>query len=174
VPAHDLAVSPLQEAPTHARLTAAVVLGVGLGGFADGILLHQLAQWHNMGSAIVRPVTMEAMSRNMAWDGWFHLATWFITLVGVLMLWREGRDGRRGGTLTDLVGQMLFGWGAFNVLEGVANHHLLGLHHVRDMPEHVPIYDWLFLLIGGLGFLAIGALMHSVTSAAARRSGTTA
>ncbi len=173
MPAQDLARSPIQKAATHTRLTAAVVLGVGLGGFADGILLHQLAQWHNMGSAIVPPVTMEAMSRNMAWDGWFHLATWFITLVGVLMLWREGRDGPRGGTLTDFVGQMLFGWGAFNVLEGVANHHLLGLHHVQDVPKHVPIYDWLFLLIGGLGFLATGALMQSA-SAASRRSGKTA
>lgn len=25
-----------------------IVLGVGLGGFVDGILLHQLLQWHHM------------------------------------------------------------------------------------------------------------------------------
>jgi uncharacterized membrane protein len=25
-----------------------VVLGVGLGGFVDGILLHQVLQWHHM------------------------------------------------------------------------------------------------------------------------------
>jgi uncharacterized membrane protein len=155
----------MKQAATQRRLTAAVVLGVGLGGFADGIVLHQIAQWHNMGSAVVPPVTMDAMSRNMAWDGWFHLATWCITLVGVLMLWRERRDGLPAGTLTPFVGQMLFGWGAFNLLEGVADHHLLGLHHVRDMPAHVPIYDWLFLLIGGLGLLAIGALMQSASAA---------
>jgi hypothetical protein len=49
------------------RATAAgVTLGIGLGGFLDGIVLHQIAQWHNMGSAVVPPVTMEAMSRGCA------------------------------------------------------------------------------------------------------------
>jgi uncharacterized membrane protein len=43
------------------RATAAgVTLGIGLGSFLDGIVLHQIAQWHNMGSAVVPPVTMEA------------------------------------------------------------------------------------------------------------------
>jgi uncharacterized membrane protein len=50
-------------------LRAGVVLGVGLGGFADGIVLHQIAQWHNMGSAVLPPMTIAAMSRNMTWDG---------------------------------------------------------------------------------------------------------
>ena len=36
------------------------------------------------------------------------------------------------------------------------DHHLLGLHHVRDLPVHVPLYDWLFLGIGGIGFIALG------------------
>jgi uncharacterized membrane protein len=67
-------------------LPAGVVIGVGLGGFADGIALHQIAQWHNMGSAVLAPVTMDAMSRNMMWDGLFHLATWTLTLIGVCML----------------------------------------------------------------------------------------
>ena len=65
------------------RLTGGIVLGVGLGGFADGIALHQIAQWHNMGSAVLPPHTMEAMSQNMVWDGLFHAATWIITLIGV-------------------------------------------------------------------------------------------
>jgi uncharacterized membrane protein len=47
-----------------------------MGGFADGIAAHQIMQWHNMGSAVLLPLTMEAMSQNMVWDGEFHLATW--------------------------------------------------------------------------------------------------
>ena len=54
---------------------------------------------------------------------------------------------------------MFFGWGTFNLVEGVIDHHLLNLHHVMDMPMHVPMYDWLFLIIGGLGFLAVGAAL---------------
>ena len=140
-------------------LTAGVVLGVGMGGFADGIALHQIAQWHNMGSAVVPPVTMEAMSLNMRWDGLFHLATWLITLVGIAMLWKTARAGVFTGTVSMFTGELIFGWGLFNLIEGVIDHHLLELHHVRDMPVHVPAYDWIFLGVGGVGFLAVGALL---------------
>lgn len=140
-------------------LTAGVVLGIGMGGFADGIALHQIAQWHNMGSAVVPPVTMEAMSLNMRWDGLFHLATWLITLVGIGMLWNSPRAGVFTATASMFTGELIFGWGLFNLIEGVIDHHLLELHHVRDMPVHVPAYDWMFLAIGGVGFLLIGALL---------------
>jgi len=34
---------------SRSRLTApGIILGVGLGGFLDGILLHQVLQWHHM------------------------------------------------------------------------------------------------------------------------------
>jgi uncharacterized membrane protein len=140
-------------------LTAGVVLGVGLGGFADGIVLHQIAQWHNMGSAILRPDTMEAMSQNMVWDGLFHLATWTITLIGIFMLWMETRTRQAVEAASVLAGQMIVGWGAFNLVEGVVDHHLLNLHHVRDMPVHVPAYDWLFLAVGGVGFIVVGGTL---------------
>jgi uncharacterized membrane protein len=140
-------------------LTAGVVLGVGLGGFADGIALHQIAQWHNMGSAILPPHTMAAMRQNMAWDGWFHAATWAITLVGVFMLWRAGQRGEAPGRPSILAGELLLGWGAFNLVEGAIDHHLLGLHHVRDLPVHVPIYDWLFLGLGGAGLMLLGLFL---------------
>jgi uncharacterized membrane protein len=140
-------------------LTSGVVIGIGLGGFVDGIVLHQIAQWHNMGSAVLPPVTMEAMSRNMAWDGLFHAATWLITLIGVYMLWAEAHRHQSVESATVFTGQLIFGWGLFNLIEGVVDHHVLNLHHVRDLPVHVPLYDWLFLAIGGMGFLALGWMM---------------
>ena len=138
---------------------AGIVLGLGLGGFADGIALHQIAQWHNMGSAVLPPTTMDAMKQNMAWDGWFHAATWLLTIVGVFMLLRHARAGRSLPTATALTGQMMLGWGAFNLIEGVIDHHVLDLHHVRDLPVHVPLYDWLFLGLGGIGFIAVGWML---------------
>ena len=146
------------EARTTA-LTGGLVLGLGLGGFIDGIVLHQIMQWHNMGSAVVPPTTMEAMAQNMRWDGLFHLATLALTLAGVFILWLEGRRGTAPPTARVLVGQLLLGWGIFNLVEGVIDHHLLGLHHVRDLPMHVPAYDWVFLGIGGLGLIAVGWLL---------------
>jgi len=135
---------------------AGLVLGLGLGGFVDGILFHQIAQWHNMGSAVLPPLTMEAMARNMRWDGYFHAGTFVLTLIGIVLLWREGRNGTAPATGRMLAGQLLLGWGISNLVEGVIDHHLLALHHVRDMPMHVPLYDWLFLVVGGLGLIALG------------------
>ena len=133
-----------------------LVLGVGLGGFADGIALHQIAQWHNMGSAVLPPTTMDAMRRNMAWDGWFHAATLVLTIAGVYALLGDARRGTRLPDGRAFTGLLLLGWGLFNLVEGIVDHHLLALHHVRDMPAHVPLYDWLFLAVAGVGFTVVG------------------
>jgi uncharacterized membrane protein len=137
---------------------AGLTLGVGLGGFVDGILLHQIFQWHNMGSAVLPPNSMPAMQANMRWDGLFHAAVWTITVAGAYLLLHDGRRGvlpaRRVFT-----GQLLMGWGLFNLVEGLIDHHILQLHHVRDIPAHVPVYDWLFLGVGGVGLLLAGWAM---------------
>ena len=133
-----------------------MTLGVGLGGFVDGVLLHQIVHWHNMLSARVPPVTLEAMRLNMRWDRVFHAAVCMVTIAGVFMLLRDARRGDALPSAGTLGAQMLLGWGAFNVVEGLIDHHLLDLHHVRDLPAHVPIYDWLFLLVAGVGFVLVG------------------
>lgn len=66
---------------------AGIVLGVELGGFVDGILLHMILPWHYMLSNVVPPDTMAGIHTNMTWDGIFHALTWAITLVGIFMLW---------------------------------------------------------------------------------------
>jgi uncharacterized membrane protein len=140
-------------------LTAGVVLGIGIGGLVDGIALHQIMQWHNMGSSVLPPVTMQAMSQNMVWDGVFHAVTLAITLVGLYMLWSDGHRQQLTDSATQFTGQLVFGWGLFNLVEGVIDHHVLELHHVRDLPVYIPSYDWTFLAVGGLGFLALGLVL---------------
>lgn len=122
-----------------------IVLGLGLGGFHDGV------QWHNMGSAVVPPLTLDAMQLNMRWDGFFHAATWVLVTAGVYLFLRDARRGLRLPTPRVLTGLLLIGWGAFNLMEGVVDHHLLEIHHVRDVPAHVPAYDWAFPAVGGMG-----------------------
>jgi len=143
---------------------AGIALGIGLGGLVDGILLHQIMQWHSMGSAVVRPTTMAGMQQNMAWDGWFHVAMWVMTVIGVCWLLVDARKGERLPEGKAFAGLLILGWGAFNLVEGVLDHHLLGLHHVRDMPVHVPLYDWLFLGVGGLGFVLLGRALSRTRS----------
>jgi uncharacterized membrane protein len=130
-----------------------------MGGFVDGIALHQIAQWHNMGSAVLPPTTMEAMHQNMTWDGLFHAATWCVTLVGVYMLLEHGRGAAILPSVRAFTGQLIIGWGLFNLMEGIVDHHLLQLHHVRDLPVHIPVYDWIFLALGGVVLIGIGWLL---------------
>jgi uncharacterized membrane protein len=135
-------------------------IGVGLGAFVDGILLHQVVHWHQMLSARVPPTSMDAMQVNMRADGLFHLAAWCIVLLGVFLLradaWRDAHGSSPLPTTREFTGQMLAGWGLFNLVEGIIDHHLLELHHVRDIPRHVPELDWIFLAVGGVGFLLVG------------------
>jgi uncharacterized membrane protein len=140
-----------------AATTAAVLLGVGLGGFVDGILLHQMLQWHNMVSNWYPPTTMETMSLNMTWDGIFHALVWLFTFIGVLML-KAAYRGQPIPSLTKFLGGMIFGWGLFNLLEGIIDHQILGVHYVRQVPNYT-IYNLSFLAIMGVGFIVIGWLM---------------
>ncbi len=136
----------------------ALVLGIGLGGFLDGIVLHQILQWHHMlsseGSYPTR--TVAGLEDNTLADGLFHLGTWVAVAAGVWLLWRRGIPaGRR------LIGLMLAGWGGFNLVEGIVDHHLLGLHHVREGGAELT-YDLAFLAFGAL-LLVIGVSLSTGT-----------
>jgi uncharacterized membrane protein len=135
---------------------AGIIIGIGMGGFVDGILLHQILEWHNMGSSVVSPTTLAGMRQNMIWDGWFHALVWVITLLGIYMLLAHARRGAPLPSGRAFTGQLIFGWGIFNLVEGIVDHHILSIHHVRDLPAHIPLYDWVFLLVAGLGFLLLG------------------
>jgi uncharacterized membrane protein len=57
-----------------------IFLGLGLGGFADGILLHQVLQWHHLrtgdGTFGNRSMnTIGGLEANTLADGVFHVAT---------------------------------------------------------------------------------------------------
>jgi uncharacterized membrane protein len=134
-----------------------VLLGVGLGGFVDGIVLHQILQWHNMLSSVVPPSTMETMKRNMLWDGLFHAGVWVATLSGVLLVWAAAREAIDLPSVRWLIGVMLIGWGLFNFVEGLIDHHVLGIHHVRGWGPN-RAWDIGFLLSGPL-FGAFGWLL---------------
>lgn len=144
-----------ESAGRRARI-GGVVLGFGMGGFLDGILLHQILQWHNMLSTVLPPTTLEAMHTNMLWDGFFHAVVWVATLVGVLMIWSGAQRMAALPSTVWMVGLMLVGWGIFNFGEGLINHHFLDIHHVREWGPN-PVWDLGFLLSGplliGLGWL---------------------
>jgi uncharacterized membrane protein len=138
-----------------------LLLGAGLGGFIDGIVLHQILQWHNMLSAQLPPDTLVGAKINMYWDGVFHAGVWVLTAIGLALLWAAtGRPDvpHSGRTLW---GGLLLGWGLFNVVEGVIDHHLLGLHHVQEYAANKTPWDLAFLGLGALLLLSGWALVRA-------------
>ncbi|WP_447006740.1 DUF2243 domain-containing protein [Saccharothrix isguenensis] len=124
--------------------TAALLLGLGIGGFVDGIVIHQILGWHHMLSGWYPPTDSENLHLNMVGDGLFHLLCLVLVIAGVVVL---NRGPRLSGRL--LWGGMVAGWGVFNLVEGLVDHQILGIHHVRQGP-HQLYYDLAFLLLGAL------------------------
>jgi uncharacterized membrane protein len=171
-------------APDRRPLVAAgLLLGAGLGGFVDGIVFHQLLQWHNMlsatypvpGATPAADLDPAAVRRNyevnMFWDGLFHALCWLTTAGGLAALFRAGGRPEVPWSGRTLLGAMLGGWGLFNLAEGVIDHHVLHVHHVREAAG-VSAWDYGFLLSGvvlmGAGWLLVRA---GRSDAAARGEG---
>jgi uncharacterized membrane protein len=55
--------------------TSGLLYGLGLGGFVDGILLHEVLQWHHMVSSEYPTNTVAGLEVNTLADGLFHIAT---------------------------------------------------------------------------------------------------
>jgi len=128
-----------------------MVLGLGLGGFFDGIVLHQILQWHHMLSAHPDPSVAGDLRVNALADGPFHAATYAFTVAGVGLLWRAWARTPDRPTGRTLVGAVTAGWGLFNLVEGLVDHHLLGIHHVwPDGPGPIVLWDLAFLTWGVL------------------------
>ncbi len=142
-----------------AIISAGILLGTGMGGFVDGILLHQLLQWHNMLSSVRPPIDLVEMKYNMVWDGIFHAFTWIMVAIGLWRLWVGGQQSDVPWSTRTLLGSMCMGWGLFNFVEGMIDHQLLGIHHVHPGDGQ---------LAWDLGFLALELLQIGIGWAAIR------
>ena len=145
-------------------LAAGVLFGLGLGGFFDGIVLHQVLQWHHMLSSWYPITSIENLERNTLWDGIFHSATYVFVVLGLFLLWRSARRRHLRWSNRLLAGSLLMGWGLFNTVEGLIDHQILGVHHVN---ERVPRAQW---LAWDLGFLAWGVAMLAFGFVLVRRA----
>jgi len=133
-------------------IAAGALLGVGLGGLVDGIVLHQILQWHSMLSSTTPPTDLTAVKTNMLWDGIFNAFAWLMTAGGLGLLWRAGQRSDVPWSTRTFLGSLPLGWGMFNLVEGVISHHILGLHHVNPGADQ---------LAWDIGFLVFGALLSA-------------
>jgi uncharacterized membrane protein len=56
-------------------------------------------------------------------------------------------------------GLLLTGWGLFNVVEGIVDHHILQVHHVRDDLGGPLVWDLGFLVFG-IALIVAGWSLH--------------
>jgi uncharacterized membrane protein len=141
-------------------VSAGILFGLGLGGFFDGIVLHQVLQWHHMLSSWYPINTIENLKLNTLWDGIFHASTYLFVVAGLFVLWRTAHRSHLYWSNKSLLGTLLLGWGTFNFVEGMIDHQMLGTHHVNELvaPSQRIFWD-LGFLIWGLAMIAVGWLL---------------
>jgi len=152
---------------------AGLVLGAGFAGLADGIILHQILGWHHLVCYTMdcQPTSVAELVKENTQDGYFHLGLWLALMLGTAMLFWAMReaDTNSDGSGRVLLGAILAGAGAFNFLEGLINHQILGLHHVLPGSPHQFLFDMLYLANGAL-FFAVGAwLIRTARNAGLKR-----
>lgn len=140
---------------------SAIFIGIGLAGLVDIIVFHAILQWHHTSSHVILPDTVESLQLNILHDGMFLSLSLIITIVGIVLL-LYSQDLRRDNYLMlhkkSFIGLLLIGFGGFNIIEGIINHHILQMHHVIEVADPI-VFDLTFLALGGLAFLAVGALL---------------
>jgi uncharacterized membrane protein len=125
-----------------------VLIGVGVAGFLDETVFHQLLHWHHFydkGSATAGLVS----------DGFFHAGSWFAIVAGLFLF--ADLQRRRATVRRRLWAGGLLGWGGFQVYDGLIQHKVLGLHQVRYVADVLP-YDVVWNAAGA-GSVLVGTYL---------------
>jgi len=141
---------------------AAGVLGFALGGFFDGIMLHQVLQWHHFLSLVPGEALRDIRAQILA-DGMFHVAVYAIAALGLWLLWRA-RGGIAAAHGRRLLGAALLGFGVWQVVDVVGFHWVVGIHRIRvDVPNPL-LWDLGWLAVIGLPPLLAGLWLRRSAS----------
>lgn len=141
-----------------------VLLGIGIIGFIDETLLHQLLQWHTF------YWNTDQHGRILS-DGLFHAFSTLVLLWGALRLWRS-RNAWTSPARSAIVAAIFIGAGAFDLYDGIVQHAILHFHLVNELVCSTPasmrdtllgicrndipyevVFDALSLFLLGIGIL---------------------
>ncbi|GAC1393179.1 MAG: DUF2243 domain-containing protein [Ktedonobacteraceae bacterium] len=161
--------STSQEVQANSKLARSVLftgilIGIGVAGFVDETLFHQLLQWHAFYWAT------DEHGRILS-DGLFHLFSTLLLLWGLLRVW-QGRARWREVSGPLIVAGILMGAGGFNFYDGIIQHAILHLHLVNEhvctvgavygnnslatCPQDIPyeiVWDVIGFIVLAIGFL---------------------
>ncbi len=128
------------------------VLGFALGGFFDGILLHQILQWHHLLSLVPQ---VDSLREQVLWDGYFHALMYGIAVIGLWGLWRARRNPAEPQGRA-LLAALLLGFGLWHVVDALLSHWLLGIHRIRLDSSSPMLWDAIWFTAFGVVPLLLG------------------
>lgn len=145
-----------------------LALGLAIGGFFDGIVLHQILQWHHLLSGLEGGAFGDLRFQILA-DGLFHALMYVVGGVGLWLLWRSREEFGQVGADRLLFSNALVGFGVWHVLDAIISHWVLGIHRIR-MDTAMPLaWDIFWVVVFGLVPLLAGWLIRSDDGGPRRR-----
>lgn len=147
---------------------AGYALGFGLGGFFDGILLHQVLQWHHLLSGLEqarRDIRVLIMT-----DGLFHVLMYLVAAAGLWLLWRARDEFAAAGADRRLFANALIGFGAWHIIDAILSHWVLGIHRIRMDADNPLVWDLLWLALFGIVPAVVGWLLRRDGRGTGRRA----
>lgn len=113
------------------NLLSGLLFGIGLAGFIDEVIFHQLLHWHHF-------YDRSTTAAGLVSDGLFHAFSWFATVGGLFML----ADLQRLNSLWKRRwwGGVLTGAGFFNLYDGIIHHKVMRVHQIRYV-DNLLLYD---------------------------------
>jgi uncharacterized membrane protein len=134
---------------------SAVLLGVALGGFFDGILLHQILQWHHLLSDVEAAAVRDLRVQLLA-DGIFHLLMYVVAALALWQLWRHRIALQRGAAAAVLAGGVTLGFGLWHVLDAILSHWITGIHRVKSDAAEPLLWDLAWFAVFGVLPMLLG------------------
>lgn len=145
------------------RLTwAGYCLGFAIGGFFDGILLHQVLQWHHLLSGLEGGRFDDLRFQILA-DGAFHVLMYMVGLTGLYLLWRSRREFANGYADRTLLAQVLIGFGAWHIVDGILSHWILRIHWIKMDSDTPLVWDIFWFAFFGVAFVIWGLILKGKT-----------
>lgn len=128
-------------------LVAGILMGIGVAGFVDETVFHQILHWHHF-------YDLSTPSWGLISDGLFHAFSWFC-IIGGFFIFADLRR-RTAWRQTRHLSGFLFGLGGFQLWDGTIQHKWWHLHEIRYHVNIVP-YD---LVWNGIAVIVlIGAVV---------------
>lgn len=142
--------------PESRRLRwAGYLLGFAMGGFFDGILLHQILQWHHLLSGLTGG-PWSSLAVQVTVDGLFHALMYLIAAAGLVLLFGARAEAARPGMPRLLWAAFWIGFGLWHAIDAVFSHWITGIHRIKMDAGSPLAWDIAWLAVFGVIPLLLG------------------